>query len=159
MKASEKLSRAGAILGQGGSVGGRARAAKLSPRRRQEIAKWAALARWARKRGGCLAVSAEHLGGDVAQAVRQAGGVAAPSKPGRTDRHEPNSAFMTATIVYRGKTWLFRRDPGQLTFTCYPPGTDGPKVTRIGPRRISEKGFIAFWSRATNTEPALLAGD
>ena len=42
-------SRGGRI---GGPIGGKARAEKLSPRRRREIARKAALARWRRKKGG-----------------------------------------------------------------------------------------------------------
>ncbi len=42
-------SRGGRI---GGPIGGRRRAEKLSPRRRREIAKRAALARWRGKKGG-----------------------------------------------------------------------------------------------------------
>ncbi len=42
-------SRGGRI---GGPIGGRRRAEKLGPRRRREIARKAALARWGRKKGG-----------------------------------------------------------------------------------------------------------
>jgi hypothetical protein len=37
-------------------LGGKARAAKLKPKRRTEIARTAALARWAKKRKGGLAI-------------------------------------------------------------------------------------------------------